>query len=169
MRELAKELFHLVVFLVFITKSLDVVVEIHPPGKDQPAWMRPASQWSSKVGFFSSLYTFHLIPARNFPIFLLLYTTWARGQSSHPVSLGPCHGCPHHPLPYLHQSVSPTGNQSQADSDFFKDPPPALALPGAREKCGGGTTPRRASACVAHLALVTLHHRTAGWHWNGVF
>lgn len=44
MREMAKELFHLVVFLIFIMKSLDVVAAIHPPlhtGMDQPASRQP--------------------------------------------------------------------------------------------------------------------------------
>lgn len=60
----------MVVFLIFITKSLDVVVAIHPPGKDQPAWMCPASQWSSKVGFFPvftpSILSLHVISPFSF-------------------------------------------------------------------------------------------------------
>lgn len=65
MRELAKELFGLMVFPNFIIKSLEVVVATHPPlhaGMDQPAWMRPASLDAQQGGWFCSLYTFHLSP-----------------------------------------------------------------------------------------------------------
>jgi len=56
MRELAKELFGLMVFPNFIIKSSEVAVAIHPPlhaEMEQLAWMRPASldaQWGCKVG-----------------------------------------------------------------------------------------------------------------------
>lgn len=169
MRELPKELFHLVVFLIFIMKSLDVAVAIHPPlhtGMDQSALMCPVSQWSSKVGFFSAFRPSILSLHVSLP-FSLCFTSC--GQEAGAATL---HHCTMawlslNPIPCLHQTVPFTGNQSQADSQASPRTHhwlwPCLGLEDPPQRGPG------AAACMDSLALVTLHHHTAGWLWHSVF